>query len=203
MKQGVISAVLTLMILCSACGQDTSKEEVAIPTIEELEAAQIENAMESYSSIIYGDGTFHNLDSGEVETLKKFGEGISPTATMEVASAAYVDLDGKNGKELILYFLDGAGVYLIFSTIDGEAYCTMMTYRCFEMLQADGKYLGSGGAGDSYFHRLSIDKTGVTEETFAEYHDGVLTVGGEVVEGYDEWFEENYSNPAFFLKIQH
>jgi hypothetical protein len=120
-----------------------------------------------------------------------------------VDSAAYVDLDGKNGKEMILYFKYGGGIYLILSTIDGEVYGTMMTCRCFELLQRDGKYLGSGGAGDSYFRRLSIDKTGVTEETFAEYHDGVLTVGGQVAEDYDKWFSENYSDPAYFKEYRH
>jgi len=120
-------------------------------------------------------------------------------------SVFVVDLDNKNGKELILGFSTGGGGVLIFSEIDDKYYGTYYGNRCFQYLQEDGKYMGSGGAGDEYFHTVEIEQTGFDEKLLAERHSYIddnqdyhfnLTSNGELVEDYKKWLEDNYSTPA-------
>lgn len=179
--------------------EDEAKEKAK--TSEETEdkaEEEIINALNSYDSLINGDETFTNLYSLEEETFEEFCESISEAGEPEIKRVTYVDLDGQNGKELILDLGTNAGVYLILSHIDGKYYGNMTTTRCFEELQNDGTYRGSGGAGDSYYMRATISTESYTEEYIAEYHDGVFTVDGEEVDDYEGWLSENFSDPAYW-----
>ena len=183
--------------------EDETKEE--IETFEETEdkaeeeaEEEIINALNSYDNLINGDETFTNLYSLEEETFEEFCESISEAGEPEIKRVTYVDLDGQNGKELILDLGTNAGVYLILSHIDGKYYGNMTTTRCFEELQNNGTYRGSGGAGDSYYMRATISTESYTEEYIAEYHDGVFTVDGEEVDDYEGWLSENFSDPAYW-----
>lgn len=183
--------------------EDETKEEAE--TSEETEdkaeeeaEEEIINALNSYDNLINGDETFTDLYSLEEETFEEFCESISEAGEPEIKRVTYVDLDGQNGKELILDLGTNAGVYLILSHIDGKYYGNMTTTRCFEELQNDGTYRGSGGAGDSYYMRATISTESYTEEYIAEYHDGVFTVDGEEVDDYEGWLSENFSDPAYW-----
>ncbi len=165
------------------------------------ERDEIINARYRYSSIIDGEGTFIDLYSHEETTFEEFCESISENGAPEIKRATYIDLDGQNGKELILDLGTPAGVYLILSYIDGDFYGVMTTARCFEALQNNGTYMGSGGAGDSYYYKMTLTKDECTEETFAEYHDGEFTVDGEEASDYEGWVEENFSDPAFWISF--
>lgn len=183
--------------------EDETKEEAE--TSEETEdkaeeeaEEEIINALNSYDNLINGDETFTNLYSLEEETFEEFCESISEAGEPEIKRVTYVDLDGQNGKELILDLGTNAGVYLILSHIDGKYYGNMTTTRCFEELQNNGTYRGSGGAGDSYYMRATISTESYTEEYIAEYHDGVFTVDGEEVDDYEGWLSENFSDPAYW-----
>jgi hypothetical protein len=183
--------------------EDETKEEAE--TSEETEdkaeeeaEEEIINALNSYDNLINGDETFTDLYSLEEETFEEFCESISEAGEPEIRRVTYVDLDGQNGKELILDLGTNAGVYLILSHIDGKYYGNMTTTRCFEELQNDGTYRGSGGAGDSYYMRATISTESYTEEYIAEYHDGVFTVDSEEVDDYEGWLSENFSDPAYW-----
>lgn len=183
--------------------EDKTKDEAKISEetedkAEEEAEEEIINALNSYDSLINGDETFTNLYSLEEETFEDFCESISEAGEPEIKRVTYVDLDGQNGKELILDLGTNAGVYLILSHIDGKYYGNMTTTRCFEELQNDGTYRGSGGAGDSYYMRATISTESYTEEYIAEYHDGVFTVDGEEVDDYEGWLSENFSDPAYW-----
>lgn len=162
------------------------------------ESQEIVNAMYRFDCIINGDETFTDLYSLEEETFEEFCEGLSEAGEPEIRRVTYVDLDGQNGKELILDLGTNAGVYLILSHIDGKFYGKMTTTRCFEELQNDGTYRGSGGAGDAYYMRATISKDAYTEEYIAEYHDDVFTVDGEEYDDYEGWLSENFSDPAYW-----
>lgn len=162
------------------------------------ESQEIVNAMHRFDSIINGDETFTELDSMEEETFEEFCDSISEAGEPEIRRVTYVDLDGQNGKELILDLGTNAGVYLILSHIDGKFYGVMTTTRCFEELQNDGTYMGSGGISDSYYNKMTITKSSYTEDIVAEYHDDVFTVDGEEYDDYEGWLSENFSDPAYW-----
>ena len=165
------------------------------------ERNEIINARYRYSSIIDGNGTFIELYSQEETTFEEFCESISENGEPKIERATYIDLDGQNGKELILDLGTPAGVYLILSYIDGDFYGVMTTTRCFEELQNNGTYRGSGGVADSYYRKMTLTKDECAEETFAEYHDGEFTVDGEEASDYEGWVEENFSDPAFWVEF--
>ena len=129
----------------------------------------------------------------------------------DIKKYAFVDIDGENGEELILYCPQGGGNYLILTEVEGKVYGTNKSYRGFENLQKDGKYSGSGGVGDSYYFTMKIGKDVVKEAFFAEQHvnradDGTvsinLVVDGVAVEDYEGWLAENYSDPVEWIECQ-
>ncbi len=147
-------------------------------------------------------------DGQEKITFNEYLSSIMSREEPDIHELALLDIDGQNGKELILNIYEGGGNYLVLTRDNGSFYGTDFGDRQFEELQKDGKYLGSGGAGDAYYHRMKIDKNGVEESLFGELHgeqkeDGSygdrLEVNGEVIEDAQKWIEKNYSDPVDWI----
>ena len=141
-------------------------------------------------------------------TFNDYLSSIESRKKTDIEEIALVDLDNQNGKELILEIYEGGGNYLILTRDKGKFYGTNMGDRCFEELQKDGKYIGSGGAITAYYRTMKIDSNGVEEYQFGERKEekrdggyfGKLIVNGKYIENCDKWFEENYSDPVDWIQ---
>lgn len=170
-----------------------------------------QNDFHDYLEVLENKENFLSFEwDGEKErSFDEFLTSIESKEEPDIEGLALVDLDDQNGKELILEIYEGGGIYLILTRDKGKFYGTGMGAREFENLQKDGKYLSSGGAGDSYYYTMKIDSNGVEEIPLGELHgeekeDGSfgdrLEVDGEVIEDAQEWISENYSDPVEWIK---
>lgn len=91
------------------------------------------------------------------------------------------DLIGDGQKELIVYSDFAIGLYCVFHKEGDDFYAVYMPIRWFELLQENGIYLGSGGAGRSYFNRLHFLRNVFWEEQVAMYDGDYYEIGGEEV----------------------
>ena len=109
------------------------------------------------------------------------------------------DLTGDGQKELIVYSDFSIGLYCIFHKEGDDFYAVYMPVRWFEDLQENGIYVGSGGAGTSYFHRLHFMRGVFWVEEIAMYqwgHD--YEIGGEEVSEaeMEAWVDEMMTGEA-------
>jgi len=197
-------------------GSDSSKnisndvsEESSIDE-EDSTANDTNNQFGNYSRVLNNEETFYCFDWTDSDvTFEEYGESIMAEGMPEIDEYVFVDLDGQNGEELILHILDGGGNYLILTEEDNHFYGTNLGVRSFENLQEDGKFSASGGAGYNYYYTMKIGRDGVELDCFAEQHsseddDGnysyELVVNGVEEDDYEEWINENFSNPINWLK---
>ena len=215
-------------------GDDTTSAEEIVTTVSEnkedtqssekaVEYAQIdwehyENQMSEddkvdfceYKSVLNNEEKFYFLKMKNKEMFyNDLLESLNAGNPPQIGEIVLFDLDNQNGKELIIHINESGGHYLIL-TRDNNVYGTLMSGREFEMLQNDGKYRGSGGAGDKYFLRMKIDSSGVEETLIGEVHgeekeDGTygdrLEVGGKVIsESLEDWMAENYNDPVTWIE---
>ena len=141
--------------------------------------------------------SFAQKDYCSFEDIKEAGEPYT------IDSFALADMDGNGEAELILQCGIGPGETYVISIIDDEYYATFFGAREMHDLQTDGKFIGSGGAADTYFCKLDISKEKIESVSFAEKHNG--DEDGDWTESeYEDFMKENYSDPAKFwdLNIQ-
>jgi len=165
---------------------------------------------QEYTSVLNNENTFYCFNWLDKDiTFSEYLESIESEEQPSIAGMALVDIDNQNGKELVIHLYEGGGNYLVLTRDDGKFYGTNLGERLFEELQNDGKYLASGGAGDLYFHTMSIDSDGVIENKIGELHgkeneDGSITdeleVDGVVVDDAQKWVDENYSDPVSWIE---
>ena len=102
------------------------------------------------------------------------------------------DLTGDGQKELIVYSDFAIGLYCVFHKEGDDFYAVYMPIRWFELLQDNGIYLGSGGAGRSYFNRLHFLRNVFWEEQVGMYDGDYYEIGDEAVnvEKFSVWEDE-------------
>ena len=164
-----------------------------------------------YLPVLNNEEKFYCFEWCEDEvTFNEYLSSILAEKQPNIDGLVLVDLDNQNGKELIISLYEGGGNYLILTRDLENIYGTNLGARRFESLQKDGKYIGSGGAGDWYFCELKIDKEGFEVNVFGELHgeekeDGTygdrLEVDGQVIsESLDDWMAENYNDPVTWIE---
>lgn len=172
-------------------------------------SAEDYSALEVYVPVLSGEHFFVDFDSdNQKKTIEGyFGELLGAVEEHPEMTFTFtlIDLDSDDDKEFVLYTVLGGGRYLILSESAGIVYGFSYSVREFQNLQKDGKFMGSGGAGDAYYYTLEISENGVVENCFGEHHgendeqgnyDYNLIVNGEKIEDYNAWITENYSNPV-------
>ena len=155
---------------------------------------------EEFMPILNDEETFYCFDwNDEDVTFSEYLESIECDDTPDIHGIALVDIDGQNGKELILDIYEGGGNFLILTRDNNEFFGTSRGTRTFEMLQNDGKFLGSGGVSDAYYYTMSIDKNGVKETLIGELHGEDFTLVDGEAEDWEKWFDENYGDEAHWI----
>ena len=71
-----------------------------------------------------------------------------PINAINVQGVALCDIDSDETYELILYISFLGGHFVIFDQYNDKIYGADKFYRTFELLQTNGVYIGSGGAGN-------------------------------------------------------
>lgn len=160
-------------------------------------------SLERYLPVLEGNETFFCFDWLDEEiSFQEYAESVECIENLNITEIAVLDIDGHDGQELIIHTSDGGGNYLILSEIEDKFYGVNYGERLFMDLQTDGKFYGSGGAGDRYFYKLNITVDGVDNNCFAELHGDILTVDGETITDYEDWLSENYSNPVGWITFE-
>lgn len=120
-----------------------------------------------------------------------------PPEALTLDRLAVQDMDVDGEPELVLLFQDGAYQYLILRREGEIVYGTSMGVRWFEELQTSGVYIGSGGAGDHTYHRMTFEDGRFADRELARKVEGasgaVYTLDGQETtkEAFDAWYAEN------------
>ncbi len=156
-----------------------------------------ENAAFHYTS--FGDGvelnknkeplkggeylSYERYASEEVTDINRFVEAHSENDNIEwnVENIRIFDLDADGVQELIIEWTP-VGEILVLHREKEEFYAWEIMYRGFEMLQTNGIYISSGGAGANSWKRISFDNETWLEEILLEEDWGKFYANGEAVD---------------------
>ena len=89
-----------------------------------------------------------------------------------------LDMTGDGQKELVLGTSFRCGWDYVIHREDDAFYCVVKAGRCFDPLQVNGVYYGSGGATHGYYLRLHFDNGTLWEELLAERENDTYTIDG-------------------------
>ena len=174
-----------------------------LPVLEESTAFHWINGTE-----LTEDAPYHRTSEGvqtETVTLAEFhkarwawtGEG---PVKLVLNRLAVQDVDGDGVPELALLFEELGWYYLVFHQEGETFYAVEFPIRWFEDLRQNGVYLGSGGAGSSWYYRMSF-RGGVFEQQELGPREEWATGGecelggGEVTkEAFDTWLAETLAD---------
>ncbi len=148
----------------------------------------------------YPDQNWEAFDADMTEFHRRLWEGAEPERipeTLTLDRLALCDIDGDGGAELVLLFRDRAYHYLVLSLKGGRCYGTSFSVRWFMMLQTNGIYVGSGGAGSSAYYRMTFreevfrgEELGHSEE-WAAGSEYVLDGEPVTATDFNAWLAEN------------
>ncbi|MBQ8280449.1 MAG: M56 family metallopeptidase [Roseburia sp.] len=115
-----------------------------------------------------------------------------------VNTILFADVFGSGEKDMCLLLEDFGWSWIILHEEDGVYYGVDMPVRWFMGVQEDGLYLGSGGAGSSYYHRMQFVDGDYIETDIGDVisdmnGEDFLYLNGEKLsaEVYEEWKEKN------------
>ncbi|WP_298030147.1 hypothetical protein [uncultured Dysosmobacter sp.] len=146
------------------------------------------------------ESTWEPIDATLADFHDQLWDGFAiedPPETLTLDRLAVQDVDGDGELELVLLFQDGAYQYLILRREGETVYGTSMGVRWFEELQTSGVYIGSGGAGDHTYHRMTFEDGRFADRELARKVEGasgaVYTLDGQETtkEAFDGWYAEN------------
>ncbi|SDB25038.1 hypothetical protein SAMN02910298_01254 [Pseudobutyrivibrio sp. YE44] len=194
----------------SIASDNTIVDKIDWKHFEEQMTPDEKTDFQDYLPVLERREKFYSLDlDNRQSSLQEYMEDLKVDEPKDVGELVLIDLDNQNGKELVIHIIESGGHYLILTRDDDNIYVVLRSERCFEELQKDGKYYGSGGAGDWYFRRMKIDSSGMEEILLGESHgeqkeDGSygnrLEVGGKVVnEDIYDWMNNNYGDPVEWI----
>ncbi len=135
-----------------------------------------ETAADALREVLLGEREFlDTLPTGEVNgalDMDAIGEALTDGGSemFRAEDFALVDMDGDGAKEAAVRVVNRAGGYemgsLVLRYFAGEVYGYMYNTRSFEELKEDGTYMGSGGASDSSWYKVTFDGTRLDEHVF-------------------------------------
>ena len=174
-----------------------------LPVLEESTAFHWINGTE-----LTEDAPYHRTSEGvqtETVTLAEFHKarwawnGEAPEKLV-LNRLAVQDVDGDGVPELALLFEELGWYYLVFHQEGETFYAVEFPVRWFEDLRQNGVYLGSGGAGSSWYYRMSF-RGGVFEQQELGHREECATgseyeLGGEEVTkaDFDAWLAETMAD---------
>ena len=110
-----------------------------------------------------------------------------------VDSFLFADVFQTGEKNICVLFRYFGYNWLILHEDNGVVYGIDMPVRWFQGVQKDGLYYGSGGAGVSYYHRMSFENGDYVEENIGDVIYGEFFIDdvkqSETV--YQKWIEDN------------
>lgn len=116
--------------------------------------------------------------------------------TLILNSLAFCDVFQSGSKDLVLHLENHGWEYLILHYDNGKIYGVDQPERCFEMLQANGLYYGSGGASTGYYRRMSFTKGKCSASLVALRDEKTFYIGSKIVseKKFQKWKKENFSD---------
>ena len=163
-----------------------------------------ENAVFHYTS--FGDGVELNKDgeplkegehmmyerymSEEITDISRFAESDSENGgeKWKIEDIRVFDLDEDGVQELIIQWTP-VGEILVLHREKEEFYGWEIMYRGFEVLQKNGVYISSGGAGANWWKRIRFENGSWLEEVLAWQDWGEYYLHGEPVDE-DTFFQQ-------------
>lgn len=176
--------------------EDYTAFETYLPVLQGQQTFRWVEADKSYSDY-YPNWESFDADMTAVRDQFWDGFGGERPATLTLDRLAVQDIDRDGTAELVLLFQDGAYNYLILHREGDTVYGTVLYVRWFMELQQNGVYVGSGGAGDSTFYRMTFQNGRFEEQNLGRRIDDAYICyreldGREVTkEAFDAWYAEN------------
>lgn len=125
--------------------------------------------------------------------LEKYGEPIESYKDYRLANISISDVTQDGKAELVLHFSSFGGFYLILHREGEKFYGTDRFERCFQRLQENGVYGGSGGAFCRYFHQLRFRGEKFVETLIGKRDDKKYYIGDRKVDEkeFEKWEQDN------------
>ena len=132
----------------------------------------------------YIDGLYADLEEAAA---------ANPINAIKVRGVAFCDIDDDEIYEMILYLSFLGSHFVVFDQDNGIIYGVDKYVRTFEVLQTNGIYIGSGGAGNDYYYQYHFVDANFTGTYLGhthrddEHHRLLYYIGEEQVD--EETFE--------------
>ncbi len=172
-----------------------------------LFASEYQN-LQDYMPVLLGKANFawfhETFSDDEQETaeaeevsiyqfLEKYGEPIDSYKDYRLTNISISDVTQDGKQELVLHFSSYGGFYLILHREGEKFYGTDRSERCFQGLQENGVYVGSGGAFCQYFYQLRFHGGNFVETLIGERDDKKYYIGDRKAgeKEFEKWEEDN------------
>ena len=216
-----LGTLLASALLTACAGAPADQEPVAVDLLPDLDVEETDMSPEDYQAfsrylpVLRGEETFRWVQGPYDDTesswepfdadMAVFRDRLwsdleqTPPETLTLDRLAVADLDGDGGAELALLFQDRGYHYLLLRSGEEGICGTSLPIRWFEDLQTNGVYIGSGGAGSSWYHRMTFQDGVFVQQELGhreEWGDGgTYELDGRAVTqaDFDAWLEEEMS----------
>jgi len=159
------------------------------------------SSLEAYISLFDEDEEFYLIRLHKYASLSSLDD-LFEESGYRISDFSIIDMNDDGIDELIIRATIGPGFTFVFSKIDDRFYASFFSAREMLDLQRDGRYIGSGGAGCTYFCRLEISESEMESVCF-EMRDNNSSDNNWTDEYLNEYLEENYSDPAEWYEINY
>ena len=97
---------------------------------------------------------------------------------------AFVDMDGDGRQEMVVYYPQGSGTYLVFHIYENRVYGYAFPEMDFQNLKTDGTFLQMRNTYGAYFYGLTFQKESyeLTEQAYLNWNVGVARLDGKDAE---------------------
>ncbi len=95
----------------------------------------------------------------------------------------FVDFDGDGKQEAVIYISESHGFYLVLHSDNSQVFGHVFSVRALQSLKTDGTFVGSGGAGLHYYHKMHFEnnKPVITDEAIDDELAENYQINGKTV----------------------
>lgn len=120
-------------------------------------------------------------EEGETCYLKDYQ--MDEPVEIDPKEYALVDFDGDENQEAVVYISENQGFHLVLHCNNSQVFGHVFSVRALQSLKVDGTFVGSGGAGLQYYHKMHFENNQpvITDEAIDDDLSQEYQINGKTV----------------------